>query len=194
MAKDAVATMGGILPDDAGGRDAVHVAVFSAHAAVKVYPGQDISIVSEGQTDVEVAPTGNLVGIVDPFLKGAVLPGERFWAYLYPRTITALSHRWSHPALEETKTVYAPPAAKLESELWLTKFCREYDQHGGDYGFDMMKVLREIFDGQYSDEEYLTVYGTDASGAIPPEVWHHASVVFEKPVPVTKPAYFSCSC
>lgn len=191
MTKDAVATMGDFLPEETSGRDAVHVAVFSAVSAVRLHPGQDVGIIHQSDKDIEVSPAGSPVAIVDPFLKSAVQPGQRFWAYLYPRTITALSHRWSHPALEDAATVYSPPTAKLESELWLTKFCAEYNDRG--YSFDMMTKLEEIFDGQY-DEEYLTVYGTDASGAIPSEVWHHASVVFGKPIPAQHPTYFSCSC
>jgi hypothetical protein len=192
--KDAVATMGGVLPDDASGRDAVHVAVFSAISGVRLFPGQDVGAVSDGEGgDVAVGPLGvPLIGIVDPFLKAPVIPGERFWVFLYPRTITALSHRWSHPAFEDTKLSYAPPSAKLESDLWLTKFCAEYDDK--NYGFSMRATLEKIFDGQYDDDEYLTVYGTDEKGAIPYEVWHHASVVFGKPVPLRKPTYFSCSC
>lgn len=190
--KDAVATMGALLPDDAAGRDAVHVAVFSAHSARALHPGQCVAIVTHGEKDAEVSPLGELVGIVDPFLGGVVMPGERFWVYLYPRTITALSHRWSHPAFEDVATTYAAPSEKLASELWLAKFCAEYRDR--DYGFDMMEVLREIFDGHYGGDEYLTIRGNEASGPIPYEVWHHASVVFGKPVPVMHPTYFSCSC
>lgn len=90
MAKDAVATMGGVLPDDTFGRDAVHVAVFSAFSAVPLGPRQDVSIIAQGEKDVEVGPLGDTVAIVDPFLSYWVTPGQRFWAYLYPRTITAL--------------------------------------------------------------------------------------------------------
>lgn len=191
--KDAVATMGGILPEDAAGRDAVHVAVFSAHSAMRVFPGQDVAIVAEGEVDTEVSLVGDsLCAIVDPFLRRPVEPGERFWAYLYPRTITALAHRWSHPAFEKAETSYAPPSARLESELWLMRFCANYDDK--NYNFSMMDTLRSIFDGTYEDGEYLTVLGTDEKGAIPHEVWTHASVVFGKPVPRRKPTYFTCSC
>ncbi len=194
MSKDAVATMGAVLPDNAGGRDAVHVAVFSAICQQKVFPGQDIAVVSHGDRDAVVtigAP--DCVAIVDPFLRAAVPPGERFWAYLYPRTITALSHRWSHPAFEgQTDAAYAPPSAKLESELWLTKFCAGYSDK--NYGFDMRAVLEQIFDGTYGDEEYLTVYGSDEKGPIPHELWRHCEVVFGKPAPTRRPTYFSCSC
>lgn len=192
MAKDAVATMGAILPADVSGRDAVHVAVFSATSTSRLFPGQDVAIAESRGADTVVVPTGELVGIVDPFLSVPVPIGERFWVYLYPRTITALSHRWSHPAFEATGEVYTAPSTKLESEVWLLGFCRDYDNK--EYGFDMMDVLKQIFDGQYDDDEYLTVMGSDEKGTIPTEVWHHASIVFGQPIPARHPTYFSCSC
>lgn len=195
MAKDAVATMGALLPDDASGRDAVHVAVFSARAPVRVFPGQHVGLVSDEtveHSDMVVSPLAPPIGIIDPFLGTEVTPGARFWVYLYPRTITSLSHKWGHPAFGETATAYAPPAAKLVSEEWLKDFCDGYSDK--DYGFDMMIVLRQVFDGQYLDDEYLTIYGSDEKGPIPSELWHHASIVFGKPIPARHPTYFSCSC
>lgn len=195
MAKDAVATMGELLPDDAAGRDAVHVAVFSARAPVRVWPGQNVGLV-DGEPvehgDMVVSPLAPPIGIIDPFLMEEATPGARFWVYLYPRTITSLSHRWGHPAFGENKQTYAPPASKLVSEVWLAGFCAEYDCK--EYGFDMRETLRQIFDGVADGTEWLLVQGRDASGDIPAEVWHHASIVFGKPVPARHPTYFSCSC
>src|ERR1700685_1457089 len=131
MAKDAVATMGDLLPDDAGGRDAVHVAVFSAVSDEKLFPGQDIAIIERGEPDNKVTakPPSELIAIVDPFLKAAVPPGARFWAYLYPRTITSLSHRWGHPGFADAVvgSAYTPPSAKVSSEQWLRNFCATND-------------------------------------------------------------------
>ncbi len=191
MAKDAVATMGALLPNDVSGRDAVHVAVFSAQSTEKLFPGQDLSIESRNDANAVVTSTGTLIGIVDPFIKAAIPPGERFWVYLYPRTITALSHKWSHPSFEATDSVYATPDTKLSSEQWLRNFCAEYDNE--DYDFDMMKILKGVFDGDHW-ADYITIMGSDANGDIPIEVWHHCSIVFGKPIPKSVPTYFSCSC
>jgi hypothetical protein len=197
MSKDAVATMGGLLPDDAGGRDAVHVAVFSAVSDEKLRPGQDVAIAENGISDVKVAPRGELVGIVDPFLKTPVAPGARFWVYLYPRSITGLSHRWAHPAFEETATTYVTPATKLSSEQWLRDFCARSNCPRYD------TVMRVIKEGSFSDDDgYISGYidgdcmhfgGQDASGEIPTEFWVHAENVIGQKAKL-KPNYFSCSC
>ena len=54
MAKDPVATMGAVLPDDAGGRDAVHVAVFSAISDQELFPSQPVVIIAHGETNATV--------------------------------------------------------------------------------------------------------------------------------------------
>ena len=114
-AKDAVATMGMILPHDVGGRDAVHVAVIAATAARKLAPGQDVGFIDGERAGTVDQP----IGIVDPFLKSTVKTGQRFWLYLYPRTITGLSHKWTHPAFPDEATTgaaYNTPSQKLASE------------------------------------------------------------------------------
>lgn len=102
--KDAVATMGDILPDDVSGRDAVHVAVVSVTAAVHLAPGQNIGFIDSEQQLVGPAGADN-IGIVDPFIKSTVKTGDRFWLFLYPRTITGLTHSWTHPAFPDESPV-----------------------------------------------------------------------------------------
>jgi hypothetical protein len=193
--KDAVATMGGLLPEDAGGRDAVHVAVFSATSSIALFPGQDVSLVETGGRDETVAPGGaDAIGIVDPFLRRSVQPGCRFWVYLYPRTITALSHRWDHPAWAgRTVSIYAPPSAKLASEEWLRNFIT----------YNLSLVYEEVLalaakradrTDDDPDYEYLVVFGSNASGEIPDEFWNHVEIVIGRPIRGARAKYFSCSC
>lgn len=197
--KDAVATMGAILPDDAGGRDAVHVAVFSAYSPRTVYPGQSIGRTgATNGVDTEVAtehpePT-EMIAIVDPFLGGAVHPGQRFWAYLLPRTITGLSHKWEHPAFgAEAEKVYAAPASKLASEQWLRSFCESADCPGYE---EVMGAAAQIADGRVVgwDGEYMHFNELDAHGEIPPEFWDHVEVVLGRPIKGQRATYFSCAC
>lgn len=204
MTKDAVATMGELLPDDTSGRDAVHVAVFSARSPVKVFPGQHVGLVDAEPVelgDMVVSPLAPPIGIIDPFLNREATPGSRFWVYLYPRTITALSHRWGHPAFEDAITravqtvstadptkIYVTPTMKLESERWLRDEC------SSNYDMPSYERLIEAVEGADMTDEYLTIFGSSASGDIPAAIWSHLENVLGKRFPASKPTYFSCSC
>ena len=194
MAKDAVATMGAILPDDAGGRDAVHVAVFSATSPDVLFAGAKVAIVFRGMIDAVVElQEAESVGIVDPYINGDIQPGQRFWVYLYPRTITALSHKWSHPAFEQSDEAYVPPSQKLISEKWLRDYCLRGEIPS--YEVFMSAVKDQVLGsgkGKYSDS--LHINGQDASGEIPKELWQHVENVLGQQLPANKPEYFSCSC
>lgn len=159
MTKDAVATMGGLLPDDAGGRDAVHVAVVSALSDIRLHPGQRVGVeIIEGR-DVKarvVSSTTEGVGIVDPYLSAEVKPGQRFWLYLNPRSITGLNHNWSHPAFPDAKPgeIYASPGSKLASEQWIKRYADEIGTH---YNELMGGADRWVERGDY-------FYGPDQGG------------------------------
>lgn len=168
---DALATLGTII--ETGGRDAIHLAVNPTVAAEKLYPGQDVGV--DGTRN-------SPVGIVDPFLKAPVQPGEMFWLVVYPRQINSLRHVWTHPAFPDEK--YAGSSVK-KSEKWLRDFvasseCPSYDE--------VMTVAT------YSTGDSLC-FGDRASGNIPPEFWDHYEVVTGKTKPTNQRAtYFSCAC
>lgn len=128
-------TLGSILSDDAQ-RDAVHVAIYPVIAAVNLSPGTHVQLV-EGRA----APGPNPIGIVDPFLKGRVKAGERFYLCLYQQTVTSLRHAWSHPDIaDEGAPVQSPiplTLDKLASEAWMRRWAMEhmsYDYYGEDDG------------------------------------------------------------
>jgi hypothetical protein len=173
---DAVATMGTILPDDMEGRDAVHVAVIVRVAKETLQPGQNVS--AEGTI------FGEPMGIVDPFLKQPVEPGQRFWMFLYPRSITGLAHVWSHPAFPTE----ASATDKSRSEHWL----RDYASANGPSYYTLMRSIEDVF--EYGGDEYIHIGGEDAHGAIPDELWHHAEIVLGKKLTGERPKYFTCSC
>jgi hypothetical protein len=196
--KDAVATMGGILPEDAGGRDAVHVAVVSCvspHRRLK--PGDHVTIGEFDGRDYRAVTTGQHIGIVDPFLAKWVEKGERFWLYLYPRTITGLNHHWTHPAFEDAPTSYSPPSAKLTSERWL----REYaDTLGVDYEGLMEGAKKHLVSGEYyygppSGEPGFVYFGTLEGIITSPEFWtHYERVTGELVSDDKRENFFTCSC
>jgi hypothetical protein len=205
--KDAVATMGDILPDDVSGRDAVHVAVVSAEAGDKLTPGQDVGFSGElSERGEQIAKAALLtvdpIGIVDPFLKGLVWPKQRFWLYLYPRTITSLRHQWTHPAFsDDPGSAYSPPSQKLASEQWLRSFidrsdCPDYDTViAAATGNHAKNDEGDNYTYSRNDGEYLFFGGRDAHGEIPDEFWDHIEIVTGQKIERGQRAtYFSCSC
>src|SRR5262245_12646153 len=89
------------------GRDAVHVAIAPTTAPCELWPGQH-----GDQHGTPEAPGVTPVGIVDPFLREPVLPGQRFWLLLYPNTVTSLRHEWTHPAFPTTSAAEVNLAIK----------------------------------------------------------------------------------
>lgn len=188
--KDAVATMGTILPEDAGGRDAVHVAVISAVAGQRLLPSQDVGFVGEHGNGENIAATvAEPLGIVDPFLKSVVEKSQRFWVYLYPRTITGLRHHWTHPKFADAPSgqVYATPGQKLASVQWIDEFARGF----GFTGARMIEAAREwIATGDYWCEG-----GTFEGESIPDVFWEHYERATGEIVPNDKRhTFFTCSC
>lgn len=92
-----------IGPDEV--RDAVHIAVAPVVAGDFLSPGQHVGFHPNGK----VGPTGTSIGIVDPFLTRSIYPNDRFFLFLYPNSITALHHTWSHPAFDETPSESVSP-------------------------------------------------------------------------------------
>ena len=89
--------LGRLITDGGRRRDAVHVAVAPVTAAGRLAPGQHVGFVHPGDIEV-VGAVEKPIGVVDPFLRADVQPGERFWLFLDPNTVTSLRHVWTHPA------------------------------------------------------------------------------------------------
>jgi hypothetical protein len=89
--------LGQFIEDGDRRRDAIHIAVAPVTAADRLAPGQHVGLIQEGNLEL-VGSCERNIGVVDPFLTGEVEPGQRFWLFLYPGTITGLRHVWTHPA------------------------------------------------------------------------------------------------
>lgn len=89
------ASIGKLLKPGEGKRDAIHVAICPMEAKEVLTPGQDVD--EHGKSGVRN------VGKVDPFLPQGtkIQPGQWFWCFLYPNTVTGLRHQWTHPAFPE---------------------------------------------------------------------------------------------
>ncbi len=80
-------------------RDAIHIAIAPVRATMKLHPGQGIGFVADNKTDVGLVT--HPIGIVDPFIQSPIYPGDVFYMFLYPNTITSLRHDWTHPAFAD---------------------------------------------------------------------------------------------
>jgi hypothetical protein len=94
--------MMGRLVDGPHERDAIHLAVIPCEAACMLDPGAKVGLLSNGQASNHI--TLARIGVVDPFLQSVVRPGQWFWLWIRPATVTSLRHHWSHPAFPETGT------------------------------------------------------------------------------------------
>jgi hypothetical protein len=191
VATDAIETLGTII-DERAGRDAIHLAVEPVVAGESLKPGDDVSI-KDGQAMLAFGPDSNApVGIVDPFLRIGVEPGDRFWLVVYPRTITSLRHVWTHPAFPEEQKNDAKQTTvrntKAKSEAWLRNFiarsdCPTYED----------VIAAAVDPPEFWSDDYLHFHGQDAHGSIPPEFWDHVEIVTGLRCR-KRPSYFSCSC
>lgn len=88
-----VPKLGELVTGDTG-RDAIHIALLPRTAVRVLRPGEHMKY-----------------GVVDPFLKEPVQPGQRYLLMLYPNTISDLRHVWTHPGFDDEPPETLPPSA-----------------------------------------------------------------------------------
>lgn len=100
---DETPNIGGEPPANAR-RDAIHVAVMPCVAGQHMVSGNHLRVqrCPNGEWEAFLELDGYSVGIVDPFLGDGhpVKPGDRFWMFLKPNSITSLRHVWTHPTIK----------------------------------------------------------------------------------------------
>src|SRR5690349_21297561 len=114
---------GELVTDPDAKRDAIHVAVCAVEAAAILYPSAHVGLTADGKAVMTVFE--KRVGIVDPFLEHKVMPGDRFWLFLYPGTITGLRHVWTHPAFADDELAdlrKRQAIAKENATIYLDRF------------------------------------------------------------------------
>lgn len=83
-------------------KDAIHVAIAPVTAGEKLIAGAHVSVVNGMAWS---SGAFYKVGIVDPFIKGSIVPGKRIWILLYPGTVSSLRHEWDHPSFVAPKVI-----------------------------------------------------------------------------------------
>lgn len=160
--------LGELITEEHPLRDAVHIAVAPVKAKDHMTPGAALRFV-EGSTE-EVEHGGlweNCIGIVDPFLSKAVKPGDRFWMYMKPRSITGLRHDWNHPAFPVTNPAVAADVAVAQE--WVRSFASRWS-----YSFDeFMAGAREYVLKNYEmDDKWAQLDVPEADWAMFWECFH----------------------
>ena len=177
---ETISELGKILTGEHG-RDAIHIAVAPAVAVTVLAPGDHVGLVDGG-----VGPCEKPIGIVDPFLKTRVTPGQQFWLFLYPMTITSLRHEWTHPAF--AGAVAASPEA--DSRRWIEAFAAANDK---TYAQMMRAGSLWVEDEEYTydnSEAYKDGPYYEQIG----EFWKHYEIVTGTKVKDHKATFFTCSC
>lgn len=181
---DALATLGTII-DDSAKRDAIHLAVVPMIAGSPLAPGEHVN--KNGSW--EHPYTERAVGIVDPFLRTNVKPGERFWLVIYPRVITSLRHVWTHPAFADE----APPSVdRSASETWMRAWA-EMHLLGMNEDMGYLHTLDEAYDFAIKAGHELRIGSYEsARDYIDSTWWDHWETITG--CTGERDGYFSCAC
>lgn len=190
---DKVPKLGNLITEEQH-RDAVHIAVAPVTAGMEMYPGEHVGFADTGDAYTVVTNAKKLIGIVDPFLsEKCVYPGERFYMFLYPNTITSLRHDWTHPAFQKEDELASmePTFYKLkgavEEEKWISDFAEGI---GSDYD-----EIMEAAEAYLKTGEYLSRGGTFEGYSIPDEFWDKYEIIKRKRVEENdRGTFLSCSC
>jgi hypothetical protein len=163
-------------------RDAVHVAIAPVVAGSVLQPGQHVGLIGD-----KASKDLKTIGIVDPFLRQDVQPGEKFWLFLYPGTITSLKHLWTHPAFNDKDTRVEAFSPAPAAHIWLREYAEEL---GVEFDVLIAGADQFLIDGDYVEDggKYESVYVND-------EFWTHYELYRSKVVPEEdRGNFFSCSC
>lgn len=175
----------GKLIDEKAQRDAIHIAVAPVVATERLSPGQRIGLVGHENSQVRASVTGQ--GIVDPFLSGAVFPGDRFWMWLTPNTITSLRHQWTHPNFDSD--MISRDAHSEKSKAWI-------ENHASALGLTYDAMMRHA-ERWLEHQDYQVEQGSETwrSEFDSMNFWHHYEVITGKVVPDNmKHSFYCCTC
>lgn len=195
----------GDLIDGAARRDAIHIAVAPVTAEEELFPGNPCGV----RTDDPAIADGDAtpVGIVDPFLQTPVRPGQKFWLFLYPNTVTGMRHQWLHETFDkfpEPEAAAEPPGPprlldrrreKLSqfdtSQDWLENFASEV---GWSYE-EVLDIAAEALKGGdpfVGDDNMQDTFMDNKM-----DLLFHASIMLGKGRPdkeTIRASYFRCAC
>lgn len=186
--------LGKLIEGDAF-RDAIHIAIAPVVAGEKLFPGDKVGFREDGLIG---KASKNLIGVVDPFLNQLISKGDRFYLFLYPKTITGLRHVWEHPSFPLSESMPEPCSKsytdKLKSEMWLRDYVLTYcpyDEDKADGGYS--NFLKHV-----TVNRWIYYHGSDCHSLSDvedaEELFRHLSVILGKRIDASYFEAFTCSC
>ena len=159
-------------------RDAIHIAVVPIEAKTDLKPGMKV-ILRDGKAErpMDREELRRAVGVVDPYLFDDVKPGERFWLFMWPSTVTSLRHDWFHPAL-----VGGDPTPELRAAMEYLQgaaedMCMSYDA-----------LIQGLMNGSV-EAGMTTIYDYENNS----QFWHNVRVATGRYLSADM-VTFSCAC
>lgn len=180
-------------------RDAIHIAVLPVTSKETIYGGMWLRFAFESTTQVLQADdeSPSIMGIADPFIKGPIGAGQRFYMFVLPNTITSLRHDWTHPrmAIMEAPTpsdqaIISKVTDRLlfGAEKRLLQECA-FDL---DISYDDLVTAAQNY---VEHGDYLSDGGKFEGASLPDGFWEAFERITRTQVPMEKQGnFFSCSC
>lgn len=172
----------GKVPRITAQKDAVHIAILPAIAGEILAPGQFVKI---NEYNKAVFSYQDSIGVVDPFLRHAILEGNRVYILLHPNTITSLRHDWT--TAKPLPTLHVPTTE--EAKDWVAEYAQTSDI-GLDYS-SLMKAADDFLN--YCD--YLCEGDRWEGVYLSEDFWDYYEIITGRNVPEDdRGSFFSCSC
>ena len=188
--EDTLRSLGKLLGEGQGERDAVHIAVVPMVAAMAMPPATPVVLTADGRaTEADEGVTA--IGVVDPFLADGPNEGDRFWLFLTPGSITSLRHDWTHPAFPSS-TALAIAAASAAADSVEVAASKAWLRAAAEAeGLSYSRVLDTAVSG-----DNVTLLGQDCHLSADDEFWRHVETITGQKFDEThrENVYFSCSC
>lgn len=171
-------------------KDAIHIAIYPAVADKTLHPGTPVTLRDDDPSIAVQCPAGVSIGIVDPYLRAPLRPGDRFYIFINPGTITGLRHDWTHPML---KPEFEVDRRLEEAKQWMRDFA---DDVGMSY-----KEIINAGDMWVKANERTTQYSSSAAQDTlnndkekTQKFWECYKIITGREPKDTEVQPFSCSC
>lgn len=175
--------LGNLIDGDAK-RDATHVAVAPVVAVEVLRPGDHIGFTEPGNSRKVGRKGVRPIGIVDPFLKTEVKPGQSFWMCMYPQSTQQLRHAWDHPEFTAREV-----ARKLAPDVHEQRLIQIADDLGVSLSDLLINAMAYRDQGAYWNEG-----GKFEGMHIPSDFWEHFEAYTGEPAAQDRGGFLSCAC